>query len=74
MTNIQPNPRLVKVLRAAKPSETTTKTVLLDGDVNQALDALKAQVGISKQELVNKLLRYALFTDALSDVLAKEVT
>lgn len=73
MSNLKPDPKLVRALRTVivKP-EPSTKTVMLEHDVNAALDALKVQVGGSKQELVNRLLRTALFTDALSDVLAVE--
>lgn len=72
MSNTQPNPQLVKALRSVKAPEASTKTLVLEHDVNRALDALKAQVGGSKQDLANKLLRAALFTDALSDALAME--
>lgn len=71
MSNTQPNPRIVQALRVNTP-ETTTKTVLLDADVNTALNALKAEAGMSKQELTNKLLRFVLFSDAAAEALAKE--
>ncbi len=69
MNKAIPNPGLVNALRVPVV-ELTTKTVVLEADVNAGLDALKAEIGGSKQELVNKLLRAALFTDALSSVLA----
>jgi hypothetical protein len=75
MSTAQPNPDLVKALRSVVVKvEPSTKTLLLDEDVNRGLDALKLQVGGSKQDLANKLLRAALFTDALSDALAMEAT
>lgn len=74
MSNLKPNPRIVKALRTIAAPEQSTKTLRLHQDVNDGLDALKGQVGGSKEELANRLLRAALFTDALSRVLAVEQT
>lgn len=69
------HPSVVKLLEANSEPQASTVTVRLDKDVNAGLDAARDALGgkKSKQDIVNDLLRVALFSDALSGaVLAQE--